>query len=174
VSEIVNETPTPADTPDKIYVCPACGQRYDEPTVCANDHAPTDAIEYDRATVDAADAGDPTAIATVAAQELAATSGMAGVVPAEATPPGFPAPPPFAGVTPPEVAPAPDGAPDAPADAPAGDVPAEPAPAEPAPDAPAAEPVPTAVSDALGGTVSDALAGVFAAVDELKTALGIA
>lgn len=31
----------------KVWICPACGARYSEPTVCTNQHAPTAALEYD-------------------------------------------------------------------------------------------------------------------------------
>lgn len=75
------------EAPTKVYICPACGWRYDDPTTCANGHAPTETVEYDRATVAAADAGDAQAIAAVNATATAAAGdGMAGVVPAEATP----------------------------------------------------------------------------------------
>lgn len=42
--------------PDKVYICPGCGAEYAEPTTCTNQHPPIEAVEYDKATVDAAKA----------------------------------------------------------------------------------------------------------------------
>jgi len=80
----------PATDPpgDKIYVCPACGTRYDEPTTCSNGHAATQTVEYDRATFEAAAAGDADAIASVNETAASAAGPAAGIAPAEATPPG--------------------------------------------------------------------------------------
>ena len=33
----------------KVWICPACGNRYDAPTVCTNQHEPIAADEYDLA-----------------------------------------------------------------------------------------------------------------------------
>lgn len=41
------------ETPGKVWICPACGNRYDAPTTCSNDHAPVEAQEYDLAPEDA-------------------------------------------------------------------------------------------------------------------------
>ncbi len=38
---------------DKIYVCDQCGATFDQPTSCANGHAPAETVEYDRATIEA-------------------------------------------------------------------------------------------------------------------------
>lgn len=83
-----------SDTPEHIYICPACGRRYDEPTACATGHPPTDAIEYDRATVEAADNGDTDAAAAVAKIEADNAGVGAGTVIAEATPGQLTVPPP--------------------------------------------------------------------------------
>ncbi len=85
---MTDETTPANETPEKIYICPACGLRYDVPTSCANGHAPAACVEYDRATVAAADAGNADAIASVAATELAAVGVGAGTVFTEATPHG--------------------------------------------------------------------------------------
>lgn len=86
---------TPADVPGelpatdapgaKIHICPACGNRYDEPTFCTNGHDPTQTVEYDRETVEKADAGDADAISSVNETALAAGN-MAGAKVTEATP----------------------------------------------------------------------------------------
>lgn len=73
------EAPATDPPGDKIYICPACGTRYDEPTTCSNGHEPTETVEYDRATVEAADAGDADAIASVNEQAVAAGNTTAGV-----------------------------------------------------------------------------------------------
>ena len=35
--------------PTKVWICPGCGARYTEPTVCTNQHEPIAADEYDLA-----------------------------------------------------------------------------------------------------------------------------
>lgn len=63
----------------KVFICPACGTRYDEATVCSNGHEPTETVEYDRATVAAAEAGDEAAIAAVnetAAKSVGTSAGV--------------------------------------------------------------------------------------------------
>jgi hypothetical protein len=174
--------------PDKIYVCPACGQRYDEPTMCANGHAPTAAVEYDRALVEAADTGDTDAAAKIAAIELAATGGTAGVVPAEATPPGaLTVPPPVpaepVAADPAADTPAPDPAPDAPAPADGGtppggmtDVPppVEAPPAEAPPvEAPPVEAPPVGVAGDALDAIENAANDVLAAVTRARQGLGL-
>lgn len=76
-----------AETPGAIYICPACGARYDEPTTCTNGHAAAETVEYDRATVEKADAGDADALASVNETAATAAGNMAGAVVSEATPP---------------------------------------------------------------------------------------
>lgn len=83
----------------KIYVCPACGTRYDEPTECTNGHAAAQTVEYDRATFEKAAAGDADAIASVNETATAAAGNVAGVVPTEATPAAVAVPVPAAAVT---------------------------------------------------------------------------
>lgn len=112
-AEVPGEAPATDAPGDKIFVCPACGTRYDEPTECANGHAPTATVEYDRATFEAAAAGDAEAIASVSETAAAAAGNTAGVVATEATPPAVAADP--AAVEP---APAVDPTPAAPAPAP--------------------------------------------------------
>ena len=86
-AEVPGEAPATDAPGDKIFVCPACGTRFDEPTECANGHAPTATVEYDRATFEAAAAGDAEAVAAVNEAAAAAAGNTAGVVATEATPP---------------------------------------------------------------------------------------
>lgn len=43
------------ETPGKVWICPACGNRYDAPTTCSNEHPPTVCEEYDLAPGDTAE-----------------------------------------------------------------------------------------------------------------------
>lgn len=140
----------PATDPpgDKIYICPACGTRYDEPTTCANGHPATETIEYDRATVEAADGGDAEAVQKIAETSSAAAGPSAGAVQSEAA------------VAPPEPVPAAEpSAPAAPAAVPA---------AEPA--TPAAPPHDVAE---IIGAVETAIENAAAAIRTAKSSLGI-
>lgn len=57
----------------KVWICPACGTRYDAPTTCTNQHAPTAALEYDLTAAEvAAEAEEETAEETEAPAEVAA------------------------------------------------------------------------------------------------------
>lgn len=167
MSEIPAEAPATDAPGEKVYICPACGTRYDAPTMCANGHAPTATVEYDRATIAAADAGDAQAIAAVNETALAAGN-TAGVVPAEATPAAPEVPAPVAA----EAVPAP--APVAAEPVAAAPVVAEPVAAEPvveaAPvvDAPASGDVAAIIANAEAA-IEDAAAALRAA----KTALGL-
>lgn len=115
MSETSAEAPATDAPGDKVYICPACGTRYDQPTECANAHPPTETVEYDRATVEAADSGDESAIASVNETAAQAAGTSAGAVQSE-TAVGDPAPPEPMPAAP--AAPAPPAKP-APADIPA-------------------------------------------------------
>src|SRR6185312_14740226 len=43
---------TEETAPGKVWICPGCGARYAEPTVCVNEHPPVAADEYDLAPGD--------------------------------------------------------------------------------------------------------------------------
>ena len=85
------------ETPGKVWICPECGARYAEPTVCTNEHPPAVCDEYDLAAgqgsdVEPADGtttagdGEPTPEAAQTAPEPAADD-PAEPAPAEAAPP---------------------------------------------------------------------------------------
>jgi len=70
----------------KVWICPACGSRYDEPTVCTNQHPAEAALEYDLAPEDVTPAAP--------AEEPPAEDPAAETVPAlDTAPPAPPAPP---------------------------------------------------------------------------------
>lgn len=155
--DVPDEAPATDAPGAKIYVCPACGTRYDEPTTCSvNGHAPTATVEYDRATFEAAVAGDADAIASVNETATAAAGNTAGVVAAEATPaaPALPDPQPATPVGPTDTAVDP-AAPAAPA----------------APATPAAPPAAPAAPE-LGG-VAHALGQLEAAISAARNSLGL-
>lgn len=69
-----------------VFVCPACGAEYGEPTTCANQHPQTETIEHDAATLAAARSGDENAAAKIAAAASEAGVGTdAGATGGEAT-----------------------------------------------------------------------------------------
>lgn len=158
MSEVTPEAPATDAPGATIFVCPACGTRYDEPTTCSNGHEPTETVEYDRATLEAAAGGDETAQAAIADATAAAgvgsTAGVSTASP-EAVPPSFDPPAPVAAE-------------------PVAETPAEPAaetPAEPVVDA---EPVPAAPDTAaIFAEIETAIENVAAAVRAAKTALGL-
>jgi hypothetical protein len=85
MSETSAEAPATDPPGEKVYICPACGTRYDEPTTCANGHPPAETVEYDRATVAAAESGDEDAQAAIAEQATEQAGTSAGAVAGEAT-----------------------------------------------------------------------------------------
>ena len=68
----------------KVWICPACGARYSEPTMCTNQHAPTAALEYDLTAEEAA---------AETAEETAETAAPVEPAPVETAAPVEPAPP---------------------------------------------------------------------------------
>ena len=59
----------------KVWICPACGNRYDAPTVCTNQHEPTAALEYDLTPAEvAAEAAEETAETTADPAQAATTT----------------------------------------------------------------------------------------------------
>lgn len=63
-----------ADPPgDTIYICPACGTRYDEPGECVNGHGATETVPYVKAEVQAFDQAQAAAAAATAAGEAPPT-----------------------------------------------------------------------------------------------------
>lgn len=156
-ADVSGELPATDAPGATISICPACGTRYDEPTECANGHAPTATVEYDRETVSKADAGDADAIASVGETAATAAGNLAGVVPTEATPPAVAPDPAVAAASAAGVDPA----------APAAAV----TPAAPAAPAAAAAPAAPAAPE-LGG-VAHALAQLEAAIAGARNTLGI-
>jgi hypothetical protein len=86
MSETSAETPAEAPATDPpgatIYVCPACGTRYDEPTECTNGHQATETVPYVRSEVEAFDAASSSEEIGVAANWPEPAEGAA--VPADA------------------------------------------------------------------------------------------
>lgn len=71
MTETIEGAPA-ADPPgDTIYICPACGARYDDPGECTNGHGATETVPYVKAEVEAF---DQAAQAAAAAGETSATS----------------------------------------------------------------------------------------------------
>ncbi len=60
--------------PTKVWICPLCGKRYDAPTVCSNEHPPTDCEQYDLDESDTAEASEPDEAAAAAAEAAAAAA----------------------------------------------------------------------------------------------------
>ena len=61
---------TSETTPETVYVCGQCGATYDEPTTCANAHAPAETVAWDKAELDAKRAGDAAAAPPPAAADV--------------------------------------------------------------------------------------------------------
>jgi hypothetical protein len=153
MSETTPEAPATDPPGDKIYVCPACGIRYDEPTTCSEGHPPTETVEYDRVMLEAAVAGDAEAQAAIDAQAAEQAGTDAGAAGGEMT------------VAEPSDAAPPQAAP--PADDPAGDTPSEGTPPGGMTDAPPVEPDPEPETPADPGSatpVGDALAAAADAI----------
>lgn len=157
----------PSDAPAKVYICPACGKRYDEPTTCSDSHPPTECVEYDRATVEAADGGDAAAIESVAQTEAEAVGGGAGAghVDSEASPAVVPGT--SAVVETPAAT-----TEDVPGPTEVVSAPVAPAPAAPDVPAPAADVVPAPAADAgASSSIGDILGKAAAAVEDAAAAI---